>query len=103
MPSPRAAAAPRTLLRRWHAPRRALPPHDLLDRIVAEGDVPRARRRRGAAEQRRVAALGAIDAVLGQALTLDGARYATPYNFVRALRRRALQVAAPAQPGPCSC
>jgi ATP-dependent helicase/nuclease subunit A len=47
---------------------------------------------------RRHAALGAIDALLAQALTLDGARYATPYNFVRALRRRAISVAAPTQP-----
>ena len=36
--------------------------------------------------------------MLGQALLLDGGRYATPYNFVRALKRRAIKVAAPAQP-----
>jgi ATP-dependent helicase/nuclease subunit A len=44
----------------------------------------------------RPQALAAIDALLEQALTLDGARYATPYRFVRALRRRAIDVAAPA-------
>jgi ATP-dependent helicase/nuclease subunit A len=49
------------------------------------------------APERRLAALDAIDAVLGQALLLDGARYATPYNFVRALRRRAISVAPPTQ------
>jgi ATP-dependent helicase/nuclease subunit A len=43
----------------------------------------------------RDAALAAIDAVVGLALTLDGARYATPYAFVRALKRRALAVPAP--------
>ena len=35
----------------------------------------------------------AIDAVLAQALTLDGARYATPYGFVRALKRRTIKAA----------
>ncbi len=33
--------------------------------------------------------------MLAQALTLDGARYATPYNFVRALRRRTIRAASP--------
>ena len=46
--------------------------------------------------ERRLAALDAVDALLGLALTLDGARYATPYNFVRALKRRAAKVATPA-------
>jgi ATP-dependent helicase/nuclease subunit A len=46
--------------------------------------------------ERRRAALADIDALLNQALALDGGRYATPYGFVRALRRRALKVAAPA-------
>jgi ATP-dependent helicase/nuclease subunit A len=54
--------------------------------------------------ERRQAALGAIDALLGVALTLDGARYATPYNFVRALRRRrAVKVAAPCKTTRCNC
>ncbi|MFL6660953.1 MAG: UvrD-helicase domain-containing protein [Rhizobacter sp.] len=84
------------LLSRWHEAARILPPHDLLDQVVAEGEF---RERVAAAVQpeRRVAALGAVDALLGLALTLDGARYATPYNFVRALRRRAVSVAAPVQ------
>jgi ATP-dependent helicase/nuclease subunit A len=84
------------LLPAWLQAARELPPHDLLDRIVAEG----AYRERVAAvvpPEQRAAALNAIDALLGQALTLDGARYATPYNFVRALKRRALKVAPPAQ------
>jgi ATP-dependent helicase/nuclease subunit A len=85
------------LLRAWQAAARQLPPHDLLDRIVFEGEV----RERVAAvvpPEQRLAALNAVDALLGQALTLDGARYATPYNFVRALRRRLLKAAAPVQP-----
>jgi ATP-dependent helicase/nuclease subunit A len=82
------------LLPRWRAAALALPPHDLLDRIVHEGEL----RERVAATVppvQRAAALDAIDAVLAQALTLDGARYATPYNFVRALRRRAIKAASP--------
>ena len=83
-----------TLLRRWRMAAAQWPPHDLLDRIVHEGEL----RERVAATvpaERRLAALDAIDAVLGLALTLDGARYATPYNFVRALKRRAIKVATP--------
>ena len=83
-------------LPRWQAETPRLPPHDLLDRIVAQGEL----RERVAATvppEQRIAALDAVDALLAQALTLDGARYATPYNFVRALRRRALQVPAPVQ------
>ena len=58
-----------------------LPPHDLLDRIVAEGDV-RARVAAAVPPEQRAAALGAIDALLAQALMLDGGRYATPCRFV---------------------
>ena len=86
----------RTWLPRWRAAAAQLPPHDLLDRIVHEGGV----RERVAATVppvQRQAALAAIDAVLAQALMLDGARYATPYNFVRALKRRAIKVATPKQ------
>ena len=78
----------------WRSALRTLPPHDLLDRIVAEGDL-HARVAAAVPAERRAAALAAIDAVVGLALTLDGARYATPYAFVRALKRRALAVPAP--------
>jgi ATP-dependent helicase/nuclease subunit A len=84
----------RELLSSWRLASQRLPPHDLLDRIVAEGEL----RERVAAtvpHEQRLGALDAIDALLGQALLLDGARYATPYNFVRALRRRAIRVPAP--------
>ena len=84
----------RELLPRWRAASIALPPHDLLDRIVFEGGL----RERVAATvptEQRQAALDSIDAVLAQALTLDGARYATPYSFVRALKRRSVKAAAP--------
>ena len=92
-----ALARAATLLSRWRHEARILPPHDLIDRIVAEGEY-RERVAAAVPAERRSAALGAIDALLGVALTLDGARYATPYNFVRALKRRAVSVAAPARP-----
>ena len=87
----------RDLLRDWSQAADQLPPHDLLDRIVAEGEL---RERVAAAlpPERRAGALGAIDALLGLSLTLDGARYATPYNFVRALKRGATQLPLPGQP-----
>jgi len=89
-----AMARARHWLPRWREAATQLPPHDLLDRIVFEGEW----RERVAATVpavQRPAALDAIDAVLAQALMLDGARYATPYNFVRALKRRAIKVASP--------
>ena len=84
------------LLRDWHLAAARLPPHDLLDRIVHEGDL-HARVAATVPPEQRLAAMDAIDAVLGQALTLDGARYATPYNFVRTLKRRTVKIAAPGQ------
>lgn len=87
----------RELLPQWQALAQQLPPHDLLERIVAQGEV----RQRYAAvvpPNARPLALEQIDALVNQALLLDGARYATPYNFVRALKRRALQVPPRAHP-----
>ena len=84
----------RTLLLRWRAASLALPPHDLLDRIVFEGELCE-RVAATVPPVQRAAALDTIDAVLAQALTLDGARYATPYNFVRALKRRSIKAVAP--------
>lgn len=77
----------RELLPRWREAARQLPPHDLLDRIVDEGEV-HARYAAALPPAARALGLRAIDALLGEALRLDGARYATPYNFVRALRQR---------------
>ena len=87
----------RGLLQGWQTAAGRLPPHDLLDHIVAQGQVRERFAATVPAEQRN-AALGAVDALLGLALTLDGGRYATPYRFVRALKRRALEVAAAPAP-----
>jgi ATP-dependent helicase/nuclease subunit A len=80
------------LLRRWEQEARELPPHDLLDRIVHTGQF-RERVASVVPPEQTAAALDAIDALLEQSLTLDGARYSTPYNFVRALKRRTIRVA----------
>jgi ATP-dependent helicase/nuclease subunit A len=82
------------LLQRWRNDSARLPPHDLLDRIVHQGQYRERVAQSVPADQCR-SALEAIDALLAQALTLDGARYATPYNFVRALKRRSVRVVAP--------
>jgi ATP-dependent helicase/nuclease subunit A len=88
----------RVLLARWRDAADALPPHDLLDMIVHEGELHE-RLAAVVPAERRTAALAVIDGVLHQALTLDGARHATPYNFVRALKRRKLKLPAALQPG----
>jgi ATP-dependent helicase/nuclease subunit A len=94
--APPALARARGLLAQWAADAAQLPPHDLLDRVVHQGDLMA---RLGAAvpPQRRTAAFGAVNALLGLALSLDGGRHASVYRFVRALRQRALAVRAPAR------
>ncbi len=98
LPEPSAALQrARELLSAWQQAAHVLPPHDLLDRIVCEGNVM-ARTLAAVPPLRRAAAQAAIEALLAQSLSLDGARGATPYNFVRALRRRRLTITTPAQP-----
>jgi len=96
-PSPALARA-RTLLRGWAEAARELPPHDLLGRIVHEGDL-HARTAAALPPGERQAGLDAIDAVLAQALLLDSGRYSTPYAFVRALRQRTVKAALPVPTG----
>ena len=88
-PGPRLGRAAR-LLQHWRVDAMTLPPHDLIDRIVHEGDL-RERTVAVVPPEQRALALDAIDAVLAQALLLDGGRYATPYGFVRALKRRVVK------------
>jgi ATP-dependent helicase/nuclease subunit A len=85
------------LLAAWAGALHRLPPHDLLDRVVHEGELlPRLLAVVPAS--RRVAAQQAVRALLALALRLDGARYASVYGFVRALKRRALTMPAAASP-----
>ncbi len=61
------------------------PPHDALDAIYLDGDVL-ARFAAAAPPPLRGTVLARLRALLGAALQVDGARYATPYGFVRALK-----------------
>ena len=96
MPAPSAVLGrARTLLVAWREAAQQLPPHDLLDRIVAEGEV-RERYAAAVPPSARAGVLDAIDALLVEALALEEGRQATPYRFVRALRRRPLRYTPPA-------
>jgi ATP-dependent helicase/nuclease subunit A len=94
LPTPALIRA-RGLLRAWAEAAERLPPHDLLDRIVHEGEVVQ-RLAAALPAHRRRAGLQAVDALLAAALELDGGRYATPYGFVRALRQAGTAVRLPA-------
>ncbi len=85
------------LLAAWVQVAELLPPHDLLDRIVAEGDVM-ARVAAAVPPARRAAARHAVHALLAATLSEQGGRFTSLYGFVRALRagRVKAQVAAPA-------
>jgi len=85
-----------TLLR-WKSWIDALPPHDALEAIYHDGDVL-ARFGAAAPAALRDGVLASLRALLGAALQVDGARYATPYAFVRALK--AAGVPAPSHTAP---
>ncbi|MBI5255316.1 MAG: UvrD-helicase domain-containing protein [Burkholderiales bacterium] len=95
--APGALVRARRLIGGWQRWLNLLPPHDLLDRIVHEADAL-ARMVAAAPPERRGLARQAVQALLAQALELDGGRYATPYNFVRALRLRPVRVSMPGAP-----
>ena len=84
-------------LNRWQAWLAALPPHDALDAIYHDGD---ALARFGAAAPAalRQTVLANLRGLLAASLEIDGARFATPYGLVRALR--AGGVRAPAVTAP---
>lgn len=73
------------ILTRWQGWLAALPPHDALDAIFDDGDVL-ARFVAAAPPTQREAVLSNLQALLAAALQVDGARYATPYALVRALK-----------------
>lgn len=76
----------RTLLQAWQAAARQLPPHDLMQQIVDD-----AQWRRALAERLSPAmfhqALVHLDALLAQSLALHAGRHATPYRWLRELKR----------------
>lgn len=85
------------LLQAWSEAARTAPPHDLLERIVSEGEV-RARLSACVPPSRRAQALFHVDALLSQSLEMDAGRDATPYRWVRALKRLPLNLPPRAQP-----
>jgi ATP-dependent helicase/nuclease subunit A len=83
----------RELLPRWQQQLHRLTPHELLDRIVHEGDLlPRLAA--ALPEARRAAALHAVQAFVGAALHEEGGRLASAYGLLRALRAGRLRATA---------
>jgi len=95
-PSPALARA-RRLLFAWRAVATRCTPHELLDRIVHEGDlIPRLMAAAPPSEAPH--RLQTVNAVIEATLELDGGRFAELYGFVRALKSRAPKLApAPAE------
>jgi ATP-dependent helicase/nuclease subunit A len=73
------------VLLRWQGWLATLPPHDALEAIYQDGDVL-ARFAGATPATLREGVLSNLQALLSAALQIDGARYATPYGFVRALK-----------------
>ncbi|MBC5766605.1 UvrD-helicase domain-containing protein [Ramlibacter sp. GTP1] len=82
---PPALQTARDALLRWKSWVDTFPPHDALERIYIDGDVP-ARFAAAAPAPLRNVTLASLRALLGAALQVDGGRYLTPYAFVRALK-----------------
>ncbi|MFN3616746.1 MAG: UvrD-helicase domain-containing protein [Aquabacterium sp.] len=88
-----ALKAARTCLTQWAALAQVLPPHDLLSRVVHDADL-RARLVARVPRSRRAQAVMHVEALLQAALAMDAGRDATPYRFIRALRRSTVKVPA---------
>ena len=83
------------ILARWRRWVDRLPPYDALAAIYHDGDVM-ARFAQAAPGPMRAPVLANLQALLGAALQIDGSRFATPYAFVRALKRGDVRAPAPA-------
>lgn len=98
LPSPGAVLErAQRLLASWQVAAADLPPHDLLERIVGEGEL-RERLVAAVPPAARPLALAAVQGLVEASLRLDSARYATPYGLVRSLRRQAVKMPAPRLP-----
>ncbi len=80
----------RRLLAGWARAVDELTPHELLDRIVHEGDLT-ARVLAATPPPRRAVALQLLRGLLHAALDLDGGRFVSTYRFVRALKQGRLK------------
>ncbi|MFH0131462.1 UvrD-helicase domain-containing protein [Variovorax sp. VaC1] len=85
-------------LRKWQRWLMSLPPHDALDAIFHDGDVLA---KFGAAvpAAMRQSALANLRGLLSASLDIEGARFATPYALVRALRAGGVRAPSVAAPG----
>jgi ATP-dependent helicase/nuclease subunit A len=97
-PMPSALSRAASLLAGWGALATQVPPHDLLARIVTQGQV-RERTLACVPPSQRVAALWHIDALLAHTLEMDAGRDATPYRWIRALRQQSPTLPTRAQAG----
>ena len=95
--SPSVLHAARSLAH-WQALARHAPPHDLLQSMLTEGRI-RERWVATVPASMRAQALVHINALLAQSLDMDGGRDATPYRWVRALKRLPLALPARVHPG----
>lgn len=95
-PSPALARA-QALLRDWAEQARLRTPHELLDRIVHEGELL-ARIAAAVPAADASVRLQSVQALLHAALDLDGGRYAQLYGFVRALKSRPIKFVPAAAP-----
>lgn len=95
-PGPALARA-QALLRDWAAHARQCTPHELLDRILGEGDLL-ARIAAAVPAADASVRLQSVQALLRAALDLDGGRYAQLYGFVRALKSRPVKFVPAAAP-----
>ncbi|MFO1329901.1 MAG: UvrD-helicase domain-containing protein [Rubrivivax sp.] len=82
----------------WREAFARLTPHELLDRVVHEGDAL-ARLLAAVPPARRAQARHAVQALLQAALDLGGGRFVSTYAFVRALRQGRLEAPAQAASG----
>ena len=81
----------------WKAWLNQLPPHDALHAIFDAGDVL-ARFAAAAPVAARSRVVANLRAMLSAALDFDGGRYATPYAFIRALKRGRIKAPATSHP-----
>ncbi|MBA4108663.1 MAG: DNA helicase UvrD [Leptothrix sp. (in: Bacteria)] len=86
------------LLARWQSLARQAPPHDLLEAMLTEGGI-RERWVAAVPASMRGQAMSHINALLAQSLDMDGGRDATPYRWVRALKRLPQALPARVHPG----
>ncbi|MEO6625848.1 MAG: UvrD-helicase domain-containing protein, partial [Burkholderiaceae bacterium] len=96
-PAGHALAGVGSTLQRWQAWIQALPPHDALQAIYADGDVLAAFAR-VVPPVMRDAALANLRAMLAAALEFGGGRYASPYGLVRAFKASGVQAPAAVTP-----